>query len=58
MKEITSKILKSTRGSVSTEQVVLVATVAIGFVSAAIPIGNALLNYHEAIEFILGLPVP
>jgi Flp pilus assembly pilin Flp len=53
-----AEILISTKGSVSTEQVVLVATLAVGFVTAAVPLGKMLLDYHELIEFVLGLPIP
>lgn len=45
-------------GTAQVEYIVLVATVAIGFAAATIPLGSLLLNYHWAIEFVLLLPVP
>lgn len=54
----TRSLMSSIKGSVTTEQVVLVATVAVGFVTAAIPIGKMLLDYHELVELVLGLPIP
>ena len=45
-------------GSVSVEQVVLVAAVAIVSVAALIPVGAMLFNYHCTIEFISALPIP
>ncbi len=52
------EVFKATRGSIYVEQVVLVVTVAIGFAAAVIPLGAMLLNYHAAIELVLGLPIP
>ncbi|MCP4602004.1 MAG: hypothetical protein GY847_16055 [Proteobacteria bacterium] len=51
-------LAKSTSGSVYVEQVVLVSTVALGFAAAIIPLGAMLLNYHDMIEFVFGLPIP
>jgi hypothetical protein len=47
-----------TRGAVFVEQVVIVATVALGFAAAAIPLGKVLVEYHDAIELVFGLPIP
>ncbi|MDJ0763235.1 MAG: hypothetical protein QNJ97_09630 [Myxococcota bacterium] len=46
------------RGTTSVEELVLLATVAIGFAAGVIPLGTMLLEYHGIIECILGLPIP
>jgi len=45
-------------GVAQVEYIVLVATVAIGFAAATVPLGALLLDYHWTIEFVLLLPVP
>lgn len=51
-------IRKNVMGTAMVEEVVLVATVAIGFAAAAIPLGKLLLDFHRAIEWVLWLPIP
>ncbi len=51
-------VKKSQTGSVQVEQIVLVGTVAIGFATAVVGLGSLLLSYHQAIEFVLVLPIP
>ena len=46
------------RGATQLEQLVLIATVALGFAAAAVPLGGLLLGYHEGIELVLALPIP
>ena len=46
------------RGTATVEEVVLLATVVIGFAAAAAPLGALLLEYHQLIEWTLSLPVP
>ncbi len=53
-----SAIRKNEQGTAMIEEVVLVATVAIGFAAAAVPLGRLLLDFHRAIEWILWLPIP
>ncbi len=49
---------RSEAGVTQVEYIVLVATVAIGFAAATIPLGALLLDYHWTIEFVLLMPVP
>ncbi|MDD5306921.1 MAG: hypothetical protein PHU25_06320 [Deltaproteobacteria bacterium] len=46
------------RGVAQIEELVLVATVALTFAAAAIPLGALLLDYHAGIEAVLALPIP
>ena len=46
------------RGVTSVEQIVLVVTVALGFAAAVVPLGSLLAGYHEAVEYVLWLPIP
>ena len=46
------------KGVTSVEQIVLVVTVAIGFAAAVVPLGSLLAGYHEAVEYVLWLPIP
>ncbi len=46
------------RGVTSVEQIVLVVTVAIVFAAAVVPLGSLLAGYHEAVEYVLWLPIP
>ncbi len=45
-------------GTTTVEAVVLVLTVAIGFAAAVIPLGSLLSAYHQAVEYMLWMPVP
>lgn len=52
------RLYNAENGSVQVEQLVLVAMVSLGFASATLVLGPALLSYHTGIEFVLSLPVP
>ena len=58
MEGLDSTLFQSNRGSVYVEQIVLISTVAIGFVAAAVPLGIVLAKYHDLIELVLSLPIP
>ncbi len=45
-------------GTAQIEQLVLIVTVAVGFASAAVPLGSLLFAYHRSIEIVLALPIP
>lgn len=45
-------------GIAGVEEVVLVSAVALGAAGAIIALGALLLGYHQAIEFVLAMPVP
>jgi hypothetical protein len=45
-------------GTAQIEQLVLIVTVAVGFASAAVPLGSLLFQYHRSIEIVLALPIP
>ena len=53
-----NQLLLSDRGTAGVEEIVLLATVAIGFAAASVPLGSLLLEYHQLIEWTLSLPVP
>jgi hypothetical protein len=46
------------KGTASVEYLVILATVAISFAAAAVPLGALLLDYHRLIERVLSLPIP
>ena len=50
--------LNTNEGTAQVEEIVLIATVAIAFAAASVPLGSLLLGYHQIIEYVLLLPVP
>lgn len=58
MKQQNANLGSCEKGVTSVEQIVLVVTVAIGFAAAVIPLGSLLAGYHEAVEYVLWLPIP
>ena len=46
------------KGVTSVEQIILVVTVAIGFAAAVVPLGSLLAGYHQAVEYVLWMPIP
>ena len=57
-KEYPANLYTEVRGTVSVEQIVILSTVAVGFVTAMVAVGPMLLNYHSSIEFVLAMPFP
>lgn len=51
-------LVTSIRGVASIEQVTLLVTVVIGAVCALMLLIPLLINAHDAIEFVLSLPIP
>ena len=58
MKQKNANLRKCEKGVTSVEQIVLVVMVAIGFAAAVVPLGSLLAGYHEAVEYVLWLPIP
>ena len=58
VREFRKFLASNTGGASYVEQVVLVATVAVGVCAAMIPLGVKLLDYHTLIETVLGWPIP
>ena len=58
MKQKNANLGQCEKGVTSVEQIVLVVTVAIGFAAAVVPLGSLLAGYHEAVEYVLWLPIP
>jgi hypothetical protein len=53
-----AKLRHCEKGVTSVEQIVLVVTAAVGFAAAVVPLGSLLAGYHEAVEYVLWLPIP